>query len=128
MTTSQKINSTSIYGNLKSGLNGFICLVRIVEEISQALGKCIFLRTQQIPFKNLKTQITLDYQSMKYIRIVHPKVCSLEKNNPYDKRVCDLIENTGYYTLTVQIFRMQIGIAKSLRSTAIKNMLSLSFT
>lgn len=85
MTASLKINSVSIYGRLKSGLKGFVCLVRIVEEISQDLGKCVFLRTQQIPFKDLKTHIFLDYQSMKYIRTVLPKVYSLEKIVPMAK-------------------------------------------
>lgn len=130
MTASLKINSVSIYDRLKSGLKGFVCLVRIVEEISQDLGKCVFLRTQQNPFKDLKTHIILDYQSMKYIRTVLPKVLFSRKNSPYGKRVYDLIDlgNITYYTFTVQIFRMQVGIAKSLRSTAIKNMFSLNFT
>lgn len=50
-----------------------------MKEISQTFGKYVFLGTQQILFKGLKTQVTLDHQSLKCIRAMLPKVYSLEQ-------------------------------------------------
>lgn len=54
MTAAWAFNSVSIYGSLRGGLKGFAL-------VGQTSRKSIFLRTEQIPFKDLKTQVTLDH-------------------------------------------------------------------